>query len=155
MNICVDAGFLIGLYDYKDEYHDQAVTHFTNLLGSSSNRLVTPWPILYETVSTRMARSRKGLMLFERDWRRLLRQQRIELLSDLPFGEGVVEECFEGLEMSRYRALSAADRVVRKMLADTGPRIDAFVTFNTFNAQILLTSAGNLALGSIPETKGM
>lgn len=130
MNVCADAGFLIGLYDSTDEHHDEAATLFANLFASSSNRLVIPWPILYETVSTRMARRRKGLMLFERDWRRLFLQHRLELLSDLPFRERVIEECFEGLEMSRYRALSAADRVVRKMLADARLRIDAFVTFN-------------------------
>jgi len=131
MNVCADARFLIGLYDSADQHHAKAATHFANLFATSSNRLVVPWPILYETVSTRMARRRKGLMLFERDWRRLLLQQRLELLSDVPFRQDLVEECFEGLELNRYRALSAADRVVRWMLADTSLKIDAFVTFNS------------------------
>jgi predicted nucleic acid-binding protein len=57
MTICADAGFLIGLYDQRDDRHDRAVEDFVKLFGSGANRLLIPWPILYETVSTRMARN--------------------------------------------------------------------------------------------------
>jgi len=130
MNLCADAGFLIGLYDDRDEHHAEASNQFASYFQSGSNRLVIPWPILYETVSTRMARRRKSLAMLERDWKRLLLRQQLELLSDLPFREGVVEECFEGLGDHRYRALSAVDRVVRRILSDRKVRIDAFITFN-------------------------
>lgn len=130
MNICADTGFLIGLYDDTDQYHTEATSHFANLFESAVNRLVIPWPILYEAVSTRVARRRKALTVFERHWKYLILRQQLELLSDLPFREGVVEECFEDLGRDRYRALSAVDRVVRRMLADQHLRIDALITFN-------------------------
>jgi predicted nucleic acid-binding protein len=130
MNICTDAGFLIGLYDQTDQYHEEAAHHFQSLFESSANRLIVPWPVLYEAVSTRMTRRRNALALFERHWRYLLLRQQLELLSDLPFRDGMVEECFEEIGMDRYRALSAVDRVLRRMLSNRDLRIHAFITFN-------------------------
>ena len=57
MTICADAGFLIGVYDQRDERHDEAVGDFVRLFGNGVNRLLVPWPMLYETLSTRMARN--------------------------------------------------------------------------------------------------
>ena len=118
--ICADAGFLIGVYDERDERHEEAVDDFVRLFGSGVNRLLIPWPILYETVSTRMARNVKGLALMERDWKRLQMLSQIELIPDDSFREGVLDECFEELRKpyQHYRSLSAADRVVRRMLSD-------------------------------------
>jgi len=130
MNICTDAGFLIGLYDETDQYHGEAARHFDSLFEPGSNRLVIPWPVLYEAVSTRMARRPKSLALFERHWKHLLRRQQLELLSDLPFRDGVVEECFEETGQRHYRALSAVDRVLRRILANSRLQIHAFITFN-------------------------
>lgn len=130
MNICADSGFLIALYDNADQHHAEASGHFTTLFQSTANRLLVPWPILYETVSTRVARRRNALALLERHWKRLLLRRQLELLSDLPFRDGIVEECFAELGRNRPRALSAADRVVRRMLSDKQLRIDAFITFN-------------------------
>jgi len=129
MNICADAGFLIGLYDEADQYHVDAERHF-RLFESRANRLVVPWPVLYEAVSTRLVRRRNALGSFERQWKYLLLRQQLELLSDLPFRDGVVDDCFAELGRDRYRGLSAVDRVLRRMLSDTHPRIDAFITFN-------------------------
>ena len=130
--ICADAGFLIGVYDQRDERHEEAEKDFVELFGAGANRLVIPWPILYETVSTRMARNTKGLVLMERDWKRLQALSRIELISDEAFREGVLNECFEELKRphQHYRSLSAADRVVRRMLSDVNLRIQAFITYN-------------------------
>jgi len=97
MNICTDAGFLIGLYDNSDEHHTAATQYFTNLFRSGSNRLVIPWPILYETVSSRTARWKSGLLLFQRHWHYLLLHQQLELISDVPFREALIEECFHEL----------------------------------------------------------
>ena len=130
MNICADAGFLIGLYDQTDPYHEDASRYFGGLFESRGHRLVIPWPVLYEAVSTRLARRRNALVLFERHWRYLLLRQQLELLSDLPFRDGVVDECFAELGRDHYRDLSAVDRILRRMLSDTHLRIDAFITFN-------------------------
>jgi len=130
MNVCADAGFLIGLYDQTDQYHKAAAEYFGVLFESSANRLVIPWPVLYEAVSTRLARRRDAIALFERHWKYLLLRQRLELLSDSTFRDGVVEECFAESGKQDYRNLSAVDRILRRILSDRNLRIDAFITFN-------------------------
>lgn len=130
--ICVDANFLIGLYDVRDQHHDEAVAHFASLFHGEGNRLLVPWPAVYETFSTRMVRNRAALAMLQRDWRLLASERRLELLSDGPFRDAVVDECFEELGNSgHYRSLSAADRVIRNILSDRNIRIHALVTFNS------------------------
>jgi hypothetical protein len=72
------------------------------------------------------------MMRMQSDWRRLIAQRRLELLSDLPFRDEVLAECFDELRkpIPQSRNLSAVDRVIRRVLADVTVRIDAFVTFN-------------------------
>ena len=72
------------------------------------------------------------MLLLERDWNLLSRQKELQLLSDLPFRDGVVDECFEELRKHplHYRELSAVDRVIRKILSDSSNRISVFLTFN-------------------------
>ena len=131
-SISVDAGFLIGLYDESDQFHLKAAEYFLSFFDSTRNRLLIPWPVLYETVSTRMVKNRKGLALLERDWKLLRGQGRLELLPDTQFRDAAIDECFEelGKPNPHYRSLSAVDRVLRKMLSDVNIQIHAFVTFN-------------------------
>jgi predicted nucleic acid-binding protein len=131
-DICIDTGFLLGLYVESDAYHEPAQRCFSDYFELTANRLIVPWPILYETISTRLSRNRPAMILLELDWKRLLRQQRLELLSDSPFRDGAIDECFDELARPRLHArnLSLVDRVIRRMLADTNLRLEAFVTFN-------------------------
>lgn len=69
-HVCVDAGFLIGLYDDRDQHHEIAKGHFSRLFGGGGNRMVLPWPILYEAVSTRMVGNRNGMNRLENDWKK-------------------------------------------------------------------------------------
>jgi predicted nucleic acid-binding protein len=81
-DICVDTGFLLGLYVESDQYHQQAQRCFLDYFEVAPNRLILPWPILYETVSTRMVRNRPAMYRMESDWKRLSRQRRLVLLPD-------------------------------------------------------------------------
>lgn len=131
-DICVDASFLIGLYDERDGRHNQAREYFLRYFPEGDNRLVIPWPIVYEAVSTTLVKNKKGMHLLERDWKLLSGQQRLQLLSDLPFREGIVDECFDELQKPapHYRKLSAVDRVIRRILSDSNIRISIFLTFD-------------------------
>jgi len=132
-SICVDAGFLIGLYDESDEHHKKATEYFLEFFDLAQNRLLVAWPILYETVSTRMVRKNtKRIARLEQDWKRLSMQSRLHLLSDAEFREEAIDECFKELGKPRqqYRDLSLVDRVLRKILSEQNLRIHAFVTFN-------------------------
>ena len=124
--MCVDTGFLIGLYGARDQYRPEASSHFLRLFGSGNNRLVIPWPILYETVSTRLVKHRQGMLGLERDWKRLAASNRLKMLPDEPYRANVIEDCFG----QPGRPLSAVDRVIRNILADPRMQISAFVTFN-------------------------
>ncbi|MGA2903169.1 MAG: hypothetical protein ABSD98_05035 [Candidatus Korobacteraceae bacterium] len=131
-DICVDTGFLLGLYVESDRYHDQAQRCFSDYFSSGPNRLAIPWPILYKTLSTRLVKNRPAMILMEGDWKRLLRQGRLRMLSDIGFREGAVDECFNELQRPSIhaRSLSLVDRVIRRVLSDVNVRIDAFSTFN-------------------------
>src|SRR5450755_4897143 len=131
-DILVDTGFLLGLYDNRDPYHDKARQGFEEYFGTTHNRLIVCWPILYETVSTRLVRNRPGMILLQTHWTRLAAQRRLELLSDLQFRDRILEECFDELRkpIRQSRNLSAVDRVIRRVLSNPAVRIDAFLTFN-------------------------
>ena len=128
----VDSSFLIGLYDTGDQYNPVAEGHFQELFHHGDNHMVIPWPVLYESVSTRMVKKQAGLRRLQEDWKRMRRRQRLELLPDDEYRGQVIEDCFEelGKPGTRYRALSAVDRVIRYMLQDGKNHIGAFVTFN-------------------------
>ncbi len=131
-DICVDTGFLLGLYVESDQYHEPAMRCFSDYFESARNRLIIPWPILYETISTRLSRNWAAMSLLEQDWKRLLRQERLALLSDLAFRDGAIDECFDELTKPKphARSLSLVDRVIRRMLSDRNLRLEALITFN-------------------------
>ncbi len=47
--IYVDSCFLIALYDETDTNHSKARHNFVRYFDNTSNKLVVPWPILFET----------------------------------------------------------------------------------------------------------
>jgi hypothetical protein len=127
--VCVDACFLIGLYDRDDQYHETAVRHFDELFGEESPRhqLIAPWPILYECLGTRYARSPRKAILFSQVWSDLYRLGQLVLIDDGPFRELPLNEHLE----DRSRALSLVDRVLRAMILDGEQHFDFFLTYNT------------------------
>lgn len=134
MNICVDANFLIGLYSEKNpsvrlKAENLFVQYFENNI---QNKLLVPWPILYEAVGTQMTKSQKRMQALNRDWKFLYKHGRLEFLDDKPFREKAIDESFgETLQNPlHYRGLSLADRVIRNMLSDPNLKIDYFITFN-------------------------
>jgi predicted nucleic acid-binding protein len=129
--ICADTCFFIALYDARDQYHKEAGAHFVDLFANGTNQLLVAWPVVYETFCTRMTRNRVALAKLQRDWNHLTSERRLQLLPDDPFRDGVIDECFRELRvLDHYRALSAGDRVIRRMISDRNVRIDALVTFN-------------------------
>ncbi|MFP2924206.1 hypothetical protein ACLESO_03100 [Pyxidicoccus sp. 3LG] len=132
MNVCVDACFMLALYDKKDGHHAVATELFQKFFDASSHQLVVPWPILYETVSTRMARRRESMEFLERDLIRLRMRNRLVMLFDRKLREQALGECFDELKRpgSSYRALSLVDRVMRLMLLNPKHRLHALITFN-------------------------
>jgi hypothetical protein len=130
--LLADADFLIALYD-EQKASPQAKAIYRDYLSQTRTKLLIPWPILYETISTRMTRRQHLMERLRDDWGRLKQDNRLELLDDTLYRQTAFDECF--LEAAKptgnYRALSLADRVVRGMLAHRNLRIDVFVTLNS------------------------
>lgn len=144
ITICVDTGFLIALYDESDAYHSQATDYFTNYFESTQNHLLVPWPILYETISTRMVRNKRRMEIFNRDWKTLQIQQRLILFDDREFRESAINECFAEIRNlpQHYRSLSLTDRVIRNILSEVNIKIDLFITFNIKDFQDICRKFG-------------
>ena len=129
--LCVDAGLFIALYDDRDPLHDKAIDYFDQCVDNSPCQLIVPWPILYETVSTRMARDLRRVEALRRHWEALNRMRKLVFMDDSPYRDRAVDECLEEVGRGQhYRGLSLVDRVLRGILSDSNVRIDAFVTFN-------------------------
>jgi predicted nucleic acid-binding protein len=127
--VCVDSGFLIGLYDERDQHHSQAVRQFDALFGEKSSRhlLVAPWPILYEYCGTKQAKNLIKKLRFGTYWNELERRGQLVRLDDLPYRE---QPLMEHMEISS-RSLSLVDRVLRAMILDKKSLFDCFLTYNT------------------------
>jgi hypothetical protein len=127
--ICVDAGFLIGLYDRDDQYHGVAVRQFEYLFHENRdrNQLIAPWPILYECLGSRHAKDSRKLILFNQRWADLYQSAQLEFLDDSPFRDQCLAE-YLGEEL---RPLSLVDRVLRAMIVDRHRYFDFFLTYNS------------------------
>jgi hypothetical protein len=72
MRICFDACFMIALYDETDGEHQRAVDCFDLFIEKRRmNSVLLPWPVMYEAVSTRMARVSGRMEKIDRDLRLL------------------------------------------------------------------------------------
>ena len=130
MRICADACFLIGLYDETDQYHAQARNCFVEHIEKGRNMLLLPWPIMYGSVSTRMARSERRMRAIDRHLRTLRVNRQVEFIDDSCYRIEALAECFPDSPNRRYRPLSLADVVIRKMLMHGELRVNALATFN-------------------------
>ena len=133
MNVCLDACFLIGLYDPRDQYHLRALELFSELFDTpGQNMAVIVWPVLYETVSTQLVKNRLNISAMERDLRSLRAAKRLDYLDDSPYRDEALDACFGelGRTPASYRNLSLTDRVLRGVLLDLNTRVDAVLTFN-------------------------
>ena len=129
--LCVDACYLIALYDPSQEDHHRAKDSFEELFGRLGHRMILVWPIVYETLSTKMARRADRVSVIETDWKRLRATGQIEFIDDRPFRERALEESLAEITRttSHVRALSLADRVMRRFL-EKAMRVDLLLTFN-------------------------
>ena len=133
MNVCLDACFLIGIYDERDQHHLRSAELFSSLFADNSVHVaVIVWPALYEAVSTQLVKHRRRTSAMERDWRRLAVANKLLFIDDEKYRDDALESCLRETSRSvgSYRALSLTDRVLRAVLADEELKIDGIVTFN-------------------------
>ena len=84
-------------------------------------RIVAPWPVLYETLNTRVV---KHASQRERV-RALLRSDGVERICDRPYRDEALRRCLDDA-----RPIALVDHVLRAVIEDMRVRLHVFVTFN-------------------------
>ena len=117
--IVADTGFWVALFDPADAYHADAQDIAEDILDQ---RLIIPWPCLYETLNTKFVKRRTSLAAFER---RVARPNFVRL-DDSPYREQALLALFEQLRQFERRSLT--DLVICQILEDPSIRVDVLVT---------------------------
>jgi predicted nucleic acid-binding protein len=120
--ILVDTGFWIALLDPRDDRHADARSRTDQL---DVFRMAVPWPSLYETLNTRLARKPPAMARFQT----VLTKPTTVRIDDQKYREEAVELTFSNA-ISGVRPMSLVDWVVRLMLADRNVKIHALWTYN-------------------------
>lgn len=123
-SILVDTGVWYAIFDPRDRPAErEAVSALAERIQSMT--AIVPWPIAYETMSSRFAKNKLALQGFER----LLKSRRIEFLDDAPYREFALQHSFES-SLRCQRPLSLTDCLLRVVIDDPSIRISYFATFN-------------------------
>lgn len=117
--LLVDTGFFFALYNDRDSRHRAARMHQHWL---EELPIVLPWPILYETVNTRLARRRHHVAQFDA----VVSGTRTTLLDDTPYRAG----CYRTVSSQVSLGVSLVDAVLQSVIEDTNVDIGAMLTFN-------------------------
>ena len=120
--VLTDTGIWYGLFDHADPYFAQAQTKVEYL---DLAQVVLPWPILYETLGTRLVRNVPALRRFES----YLKKPHVTLLEDALYRDAALDLTMDS-SINRFRPLSLVDCVLRLMLDDVNTKIDYLMTFN-------------------------
>ena len=119
--VLVDSGFFMALFNERDQHHASArrLEEWLDFVP-----IVLPWPILYETVNTRLARQPQNLAKFGA----IARLPETLLLDDAPYRE---DSFAAVLAQNPARgSLSLVDAVLCNIIEDVNVPISAMLTFN-------------------------
>jgi len=131
-NFLADTGYLIALYDPSDDplQIEKAKRSFRSLFEREGNRLIVMWPVLYETLNTRLTKRIDLVEEIDSEWAKLEARGRLQYVDDQPFRERSLLEWRNELRRGgHYRPLSLVDRVLRQAILST-LKLNAVLTFN-------------------------
>ena len=120
--ILTDTGFWIGLIDPTDQYSENAQT-ISELIND--NKIIFPWPCLYETLRTKYCKRRDRINILEKT----IKSFNVKILDDSEYREFALEKTIENIKLNKSFH-SLADNVIRGILSDINIKIDYLVTFN-------------------------
>ena len=122
-HLLVDSGFFFALFNPGDSRHSEALQK-QELLDTLS--VVIPWPILYETVNTKFAKTMSRSSEWLRQFKKICSKSK--LLDDSPYRLSAFEKTLQQSEARQ--PISLVDSVMLLMLEDKNIRIGAILTFN-------------------------
>ena len=120
-NFLVDSCFWIALFDARDERHSLA-GELEDVVFSQ--RVLVPFPCLYEFLGTRF--SRRPLIIEEID--RTFIRSKVQLIPDELYRNSIIERYIASSRTGR--TLSAVDIIINAMLEDINLRVHGLITFN-------------------------
>ena len=121
-HVLVDTGVWYAMFDNGDPYWGQT-TEKEALLELFA--VVIPWPTMYETLRTRMARNRRSMRRLEE----YLKRPHLAFLDDSPYREGALDLSFSS-SLRGFRPLSMVDCLIRFILEDVNVMVHYLATFN-------------------------
>ena len=124
-NVLVDTGIWFAMFDPRDQYAKD-IEEKAKIVERC--HVVLPWPTVYETVRTRMAKNRFALQQFKS----YLARPHVEYLDDTSYREAALELAFES-SLRRSRPLSMVDCLIRLILGDINVKVDYLATYNVMD----------------------
>ena len=122
--VLTDSCFWIGLADPADQHHQKALD-WADFVDTEAAIMLLPWPCLYESVSTRLVRSRRRTLEFAR----LIKRPEVLLLDDAPYRNAALNAVFDSARIFGH-SYALVDSVLREMIKDSNLRVDYLLTFN-------------------------
>lgn len=120
--ILIDTGFWFALFNQRDKYHYDAQDILELVIDTN---IILPWPTLYETVNTRLAKNTKGIDKFDK----ILEQPNTFLLDDADYKENALKNTLYN-SVNPIRPMSLVDSIIREILSDVNINLDYLITFN-------------------------
>ncbi len=124
----VDTSFLYALYDTRDRHHARVEKLERELRHC---HLVLAWPILYETINSRLDGLFRRSAHYAAHLSDLIRSARATLLDDSGYRERALHRSFEVWEdTNNNEKVSLVDRVLRLAIEDTALNIDSVLSLD-------------------------
>ena len=131
--LLLDTSFLFALYREGDAGHAAARESFATLFARPENVLLVAWPVLYESFNSKFSGNRSQVLRLESEWSGLRERKQLTIIDDTPFRERPLNDWWRG-EVNKpkdhYRGLSLVDRVLRAILQNWSPKIEALLTLD-------------------------
>ena len=120
----VDTSFFIALFNKRDEHHVSArkMEEWLDVMP-----VLLPWPILYETVNTRLVRRSESLARFDA----IIRSTKTTLLDDTPYRPELLST-----RLTRHlsvNGLSLVDAILCQIIEDVNVSVSVMLTFDKGN----------------------
>ena len=120
--VLIDSSFLFALFTERDQHHVTAL-QLVEWLDIAAPILA--WPILYETVNTRLVRRPANLARFKS----IATAPATVLLDDVPYRAGLIARTLT--QRGDTGSLSLVDAVLCKIIEGVNVPVSALLTFNT------------------------
>lgn len=132
--VLVDSGFFFALVETRDQHHVEALDkqEWLDLFSA-----VLPWPILYETINTRLVRDPDKVAQFER----LANAPETEFIDDSRYRDAAYEDVIARAK-ARRSPLSLVDAIMHSIITDPDIKVDAILTFNLSDFGIVCSERG-------------